>query len=324
MLLAAVDDRLAAAAVACGNTENLACANFNPPGSTDDAEQDFPGSGPLGFDRWDLLYPLAPKPLLVMPSARDCAGTYSPNYISSGRDEFVKLEAVYRVMGHADRLEWFDTPLPHGLAYAFRMAIYNWFLRWLKGAPPVGEEPQVAPEPERTLWVSPGGSVVQAYGGETPFRMLSKRSGAKQAVPLEPLLGIEKTAAPKMSVLARTEFRNVWVEAVEIPSAEGVWLPGYLYRPKAGAVRRVILLLDPAGRGQWQENNLYDTLASRGYAVCALDVRGIGDATPEYGRGAARHGAAHHSEQRYAWSSMILGRPLVGQRGASPSRLLGQ
>ena len=36
MLLAAVDDRLAAAAVSCGNTENIASADFNPPGSTDD------------------------------------------------------------------------------------------------------------------------------------------------------------------------------------------------------------------------------------------------------------------------------------------------
>ena len=65
MLLAAVDDRLAAATVSMGNTENFACANFNPPGSTDDAEQNLVGSGPLGFDRWDLLYPLAPKPLLI-------------------------------------------------------------------------------------------------------------------------------------------------------------------------------------------------------------------------------------------------------------------
>ena len=64
MMLACVDDRLSAAAVSSGNTEDLACANFIAPGSTDDAEQDFIGSGLIGFDRWDLLYPIAPKPLL--------------------------------------------------------------------------------------------------------------------------------------------------------------------------------------------------------------------------------------------------------------------
>src|SRR5207237_5959041 len=65
MLLSAVDDRLAAAVVASGNTENFACAHFNPPGSTDDAEQDLIGSGPVGLDRCDVLYPIAPKPLLI-------------------------------------------------------------------------------------------------------------------------------------------------------------------------------------------------------------------------------------------------------------------
>lgn len=58
MLLAAVDDRLAAAAPSCPNTGNLACADFNPPGSTDDAEQNLLGAAPLGLDRWDLALPV--------------------------------------------------------------------------------------------------------------------------------------------------------------------------------------------------------------------------------------------------------------------------
>src|SRR3954463_9723563 len=47
MFLAAVDDRLAAAVVSSGNTENFACENFHAPGSVDDAEQNFIGSGPV-------------------------------------------------------------------------------------------------------------------------------------------------------------------------------------------------------------------------------------------------------------------------------------
>ena len=103
MLLAAVDDRLAAAVVSCGITENFACANFNPPGSTDDGEQNLVASAPVDFDRWDLLYPIAPKPLLVMVSQRDFFGTYSPNYLTSGIEEFQKLQRVYRTLGHPER-----------------------------------------------------------------------------------------------------------------------------------------------------------------------------------------------------------------------------
>src|SRR4029079_3745852 len=82
MLLSAVDNRLKTAAVFSGNTENVACSNFLPPGSTDDAEQDFVGAGPLGFDRWYVFYPFAPKPLLISISDKDSFGTYSPNYVS--------------------------------------------------------------------------------------------------------------------------------------------------------------------------------------------------------------------------------------------------
>ena len=182
MLLAAVDDRLAAAAPCCGNTENVACANFIPPGSTDDAEQDLIASGPVGFDRWDLLYPLAPKPLLVLVSERDFFGTYSPNYITSGTEEFRKLRAVYETLGHAERIAWYGSPLPHGLSYAMRLQIYSWFGRWLKGdSRPVTVEPETAPEPDSTLYVSESGSVVRSFQGETPFTLLQKHAVAQAA-----------------------------------------------------------------------------------------------------------------------------------------------
>src|SRR3954453_21087890 len=86
MLLAAVDDRLAAAVVSSGITEKFACANFNPPGSTDCAEQDLVCSGPGEFDRWGLLYPSPPKPLLVIVSQLDFFGAYSPNYMASNTE----------------------------------------------------------------------------------------------------------------------------------------------------------------------------------------------------------------------------------------------
>ncbi|MBV8811739.1 MAG: acetylxylan esterase, partial [Acidobacteriaceae bacterium] len=81
MLLSAADDRLAAAAVCMGNTENMIQLPFRSPGTTDDAEQNFVYSGPAGFDRWDLFYPFAPKPMLIWPSDRDFFATYSPDYI---------------------------------------------------------------------------------------------------------------------------------------------------------------------------------------------------------------------------------------------------
>ncbi|HEX8983859.1 MAG TPA: acetylxylan esterase, partial [Bryobacteraceae bacterium] len=196
MLLACVDDRLAAAAVMSGNTENVACAGYNPPGATDDAEQDFVGSGPLGFDRWDTLYPFAPKPLLVSVSAHDFFGTYSPSYISSGREEFAKLHAVYETMGHADRIAWVDTPLPHGLAYDSRLQVYNWLSRWLKAETGrIEQEPPVAPEPDSALLVTESGSVVQSLGSLTPFAMNRRREVRREPAALARIFGADSPSA---------------------------------------------------------------------------------------------------------------------------------
>ena len=324
MLLAAVDDRIAAAAVASGNTENFACADFNPPGSTDDAEQNLIGSSLLGFDRWDLLYPLAPKPLLILVSDKDSFGTYSPQYISNGRQEYAKLERVYEVMGRRGHLAWAATPLPHGLSYYFRVQIYNWFERWLKGSDRVIEsEPAVKPEPDENLWVGATGNTVHDFHSVTPFQLLQRRASEirtpERPVKLEALLGLERPSAnATMTVLARVPSRDIEVQAIEVPSASKVWIPAWLFVPKnPDRSRRMILILDEHGRNQhWREGGLCEELASRGRIACAADLRGIGDLRPEAGRGPAGYEIPHANEENHAWASLILGRPLLGQRVA--------
>lgn len=316
MLLGCVDDRLAAAAVMSGNTENIACAGFNPPGSTDDAEQDFVGSGPLGFDRWDLLYPLAPKPLLISVSDKDFFGTYSPSYLSSGVEEFGKLKRVYERLGRADRLAWTSTPLPHGLSYDSRLSVYNWFSRWLQGnAKRIEQEPPTALEPETALRVSESGSVVRSFGSLTPFAMNRKRLVERKPADLARMLGVEKPPAGiHFSVLGRVPSLEMDIEAVEVASAPNVWVPAWLFLPRKQAARgAVYILLEPDGRARWHEGELYQSLAAEGHAVCVPDLRGIGDLTPESGRGAASYTRDHNNEENYDWASLILGRPMLGQ-----------
>ncbi len=317
MLLAAVDDRLAAAVVCSGNTENFACANFNPPGSTDDAEQNFVGSGPLGFDRWDVLYPLAPKPLLVSVSDKDSFGTYSPNYISSGWEEFQKLRKLYEILGAPDHLAWTSTPLPHSLAYDSRLSVYNWFSKWLKGETRrIEREPPVEPEPDEALWVSTAGNVIRSFGGLTPFQLNRSRKVARRQSDLARLLGAQRPAPGlRMNVLRRVPSRDVDIEAVEVQTAPRVWVPAWVFLPRQkGDTRGAALLLEPSSRSnRWHEGQLYQRLAAAGVPVCVASPRGVDDLTPEFGRGAARYARSHNDEEPYAWASLILGRPMLGQ-----------
>ena len=322
MLLMAVDDRLATAAVSCGNTENFACADFNPPGSTDDAEQDLIASGPVAFDRWDLLYPLAPKPLLVLASARDYFGTYSPRYLASGREEFDKLAKVYTTLGARDRLAWDETPAPHALSYFLRTRIYAWFERWLHGRD-VSEikEPAVSPERDETLWVGKSGNVVRDFGSKTPLALTVERAatlqgGSGDAEMLRRLLAISPPGNAVVAELKRIPSEACDMVAIEVQTAAKVWAPAYVFLPhKQDAAKPLLLIADPRGRSaRWGEGGLYHRLAAAGCPGCAVDVRGIGDLAPEASRGALHYAIGHSSDEAYAWASLILGAPLIGQR----------
>ncbi len=317
MLLACADDRLAAAVVVSGNTENLACADFNPPGSTDDAEQNFLDSGPLGFDRCDLLYPMAPKPVLITVSDKDFFGTYSSQYIASGWEEFKKLKKIYEVLGKPEHLEWGGTPLPHSLDYDMRLLVYNWFNRWLKNdSERIEKEPPTQPEADKELWVSDSGNLVKSLHGQTPFSLNKARNVVKEAVPLERLLRIERSGHARLDELRRVPGMVCDIAAVEVRSEASVWIPAWLYLPhKQDRQKPVLLVLEPGGRNRnWAEGDLYQSVAGEGYPVCAVDVRGVGDLSPEFGRHAPGYARSHYQEEDYAWASLIFGRPLLGQR----------
>jgi dienelactone hydrolase len=322
MLLACVVDRLSAAAVSSGNTEDVACANFNPPGSTDDAEQDFIASGPVGFDRWDLLYPIAPKPLLIEVSAHDFFGTYSPRYLDDGREQYRRLADVYAVLGHPERLAWFSVPLAHSLTYSLRVGIYNWFERWLmKSDRVITEEPPVAPEPDSTLWVGPTGNVTRDFGSLRPFDLIKQcASSMRRDGTNSDWTRILPVASPHAGVdlrtLAGVPLYGAHVSAVEVNTEAEVWIPAWLFAPPSPDPKRPrLLVLDDRGRNAHaHEDGIYHQLARKGQLVCAADVRGIGDTRPEVGRGNPGYTIPHDAEEEFAWASLILGIPLLSQR----------
>lgn len=318
MYLACVDDRINAAAIMSGNTENFAIPEFGAPGSTDDGEQDLIYSAPSGFDRFDCLYPVAPKPLLVAISDKDFFGTYSPDYVQNSWEEFQKLKKVYQTLGKVENLTWSSTPLPHGLSYDSRIALYNFLNRHFKGQDRTTEEPVTKPEPEEMLWATESGSVIKSLKSQTPFQLAQKIvTGKPTPLPLDKLLRLDRQFSQKLTVLKKTtSLRGVEIEATEVQTANKVWTPMWLFLPTdKTATHPLILILEPAGRnGPWHEEELYQMLAGEGFAVAVPDLRGIGDLSPELGNGNPRYAKSHSEEEDYSWASLILGRPMLGQR----------
>jgi hypothetical protein len=119
---------------------------------------------------------------------------------------------------------------------------------------------------------------------------------------------------PRLRELSRVPSRDCDILAVEIPTAERVWAPAWVFVPKQ-TVRRLLIVVEPGGRNsQWMEGGLYQRLAAQGTVVCAPDVRGIGDLRPEYSAGAPDYVGPRENEENYAWASLMLGRSLLAQR----------
>jgi hypothetical protein len=203
-----------------------------------------------------------------------------------------------------------------------RLEIYRWFHRLLQpGAPPVAKEPPVRVETDETLWVTKTGNVVTELHGITPHRMAAQRAAAiatpAQAPNLPALLRLQPASKASIIQLGKVESRHAVAESIEVTSAPGVWVPAWLFLPAAPkqAEDPLIVALEPAGRNaRWNEDSVYQQIAAGGRPVCAPDLRGIGDLNPEFPRHAARHAQPHQQEEHYAWASMMLGVPLLGQR----------
>jgi len=318
MLLAAADDRLSAAAVCMGNIENVIGSPFRSPGATDDAEQNFVYAGPAGFDRWDLFYPFAPKPMLIWPSDRDFYATYSPDYVRNGWNQYRRLKQVYETLDRGDHLAWSDTPLPHALAYDSRMLVYNWFNRWLKGQnSPITEAPTVKPETASDLWATESGSVVRSLNSATPHSLIRAARIRRSPAALEQLLRISRSGEiASVTRIGGVNSRNVQVEALEVASEPTVRLPAFLMvREKISVRKSVLLVFDEIRHDRLWFNPEVDQVLSDGSPViCSAEVRGVGALIPEFSPGAADYESWHEQEENYAWGSLALGKPLVGQR----------
>jgi hypothetical protein len=131
--------------------------------------------------------------------------------------------------------------------------------------------------------------------------------------PLDSLLRLSRGQS-SWKIIARQQTPRVTIEVLEVRSDPVVWLPTWLLTAKDTAPDKpVLLVLDTlASERLWFQPDA--DLAPGSPVVCAADIRGVGALVPEFSPGYADYAAWHKQEENYAWSSLILGKPLVGQR----------
>jgi cephalosporin-C deacetylase-like acetyl esterase len=329
MYLCALEPRIHAAVVVEGHTENLAGADYQPPGAFADAEQNLIGSLKAPLDRGDLLCAFAAKPLLICYTPVDTGTTYSPHYVEGTEEIFEELRNVYGVYRAGDKVALSSSPLPHDYDYFQRRATYQWFGKSLLHGHIDADEADFDDAPESTLWCTSTGQVLTSIGGRAAFqvnldRLRATKTYSDSRLPsrkqvqtdLRELLALPaKSTSMDSSVLSSNTYHGVVLEEFEYRSEPVIRVPGWFIKPASGGPKfPVVLILHEQGRdGVFDEWSLVQQFARNGVAICSIDLRTWGVTKPRLpSAGPLFYGDA--VELAYATVNLSLGAPIIGQQ----------
>ncbi|MGC1784423.1 MAG: acetylxylan esterase [Acidobacteriaceae bacterium] len=338
MFLGALEPRIHAAVAIEGNFANVAGPFYDPPGSISDPETDIVGSLPLRMDRGDLLAAFAPKPLLVCYTKNDEGQTYGPVNTEATVENYDELVRIYGIAGVKEKVALFQGDLPHGMDFFSRRATYGWFNRWFgKMDAGVDEAPYDA-APDEALNATTTGQVSSSFpNGRSVVQLNSDRakqllpasyfsgnaadsSGAREQVrsQLTDLLALPSQKPPlNAQTLSSNIERKRKIEEIQFESEPGVRILGWFVAPQDGAATHPCVLYISNGYADEAvaEPSPFDAIVSRGYAVCAIAVRGTGVSTPRPPKGGpVFYHQAISLEERFAWANLVLGKCVIGQR----------
>ena len=326
--LAALDNRIRAAVVSMGNTENLAQVDVEPPGSADDAEQNIVPALAREIDRADLLYAFAPKPLLMGITLHDAGHTYSPEYVSASLDLLDEYKRAYGILGATDRVALQATTVSHGYVYEMRRATYAWFNRWFDMKNADDSETSQAVESDATLFVTPTGFVTTSLGGETALSLTRQMAdeihtpstlGADQLrLRVRRVLGVDDAREGKVTarVIATIKKPGYRAEQIEIASDREIRTPGWVLTPDTAGARTPTLLYvgESAAWSAIAEDAFAERVCAKGGCrVAVIDVRGRGDCAIGYPQRGRFYFPGRIADEAYlAWFTLMLGKPLLG------------
>jgi cephalosporin-C deacetylase-like acetyl esterase len=296
LFISALDERVRCAVLNEGGSGTRWPLNFKPgtPIGTGDIEQHFFPAAIYGIDLHDIRATIAPRPQL------QTIEYYSPEFNESAH----RLRACYELLGAPESFATDEATDPHDMTMKLRLATTDWFCRWFYNRRGPSLESGVEPEPHKTLYCTPDGSLRYSQQGDTIFSLILKKQAGlpphrdlpaaraeiesyqrETAAKIRELLRFRKVDQPLgVRHLVTTPRRGYRVEKLEFLSEPGIYIPAWVFVPeqsKAGAP--AILYVDEAGKeAEGMEFGALEKLARKGWQVVSVDVRGIGETKPPH------------------------------------------
>ena len=312
--LSALDDRFAVAAPSCYITSWRRLLETIGP---QDAEQCFPGWLAAGLDHADFLAAFAPKPFLMLSAIRD----FFP--IAGARETFGESKRVYALAGVPDHVGMVEADDGHGYSEPRRMAAYEWFDRWLKGAGQQEREPVIAIATEEELNATTTGQVVTSLGGETVHSLNKKRADQFHPGAVTPqqiakrVAFVKPEGALNVRNFGRLEGDGYHIERLVYETEPGITIPALLYLPERAGRKPAVIYA--ASEGKASAGGEAESLVKAGFVVLSIDARGFGE-TRTPGDPTDRPWTRYFGDYNSAMTAILAGRTLVGMRAADVVR----
>ncbi len=310
--LSALDDRIQVAAPSCYITSWRKLLETIGP---QDAEQLL---GPFladGLDHGDFVEVFTGKPYLILSAIRDFFA------IGGARATFHEAQRIYDTAGAGAKIAMFEADDGHGFTKPRRLAAYDWFGRWLKGARDEAPEPLVEIATEQELWCTATGQVATSLGGETVWSLNKRRAEpdrknviarARELSGYEPASGA--VAAQSFGVISRSGYT---IEKLTYQSEPGIAIPALIFLPaavpQAAGKRPAVVYVNGLGKkADAAEGGPIERMVREGHVVLAIDARGFGET-----RSALETGGAFprwFGDYESAQTAFLIGKTLVGMR----------
>ena len=253
-----------------------------------DPEQDiFDFQG--GIDHAGLLALRTPRPTMLALAIKD----FFP--IEGARESFLEAKHLFEVAGAGEAMSKTEADLPHGMSGPLRLGTYPFFDRWLAERKTADKEPEsdkVTVRKSQELWATPDGQV-----------NLTMKSRHLFTVALEQFDGRKKAEKKPLVEVLRLDPANAQ----------------YKIHPLTDGLRGepLLVLVNGNETRDWQEEKEFvAALKDKGFAVVAVDSRGVGKLRPNITlRGNRAYSDPLESiEGNLAANAFLVGKSLAGMR----------
>jgi cephalosporin-C deacetylase-like acetyl esterase len=319
--LMALDDRIAVAAPSCYITtlERL-IATIGP----QDAEQNITGQIAFGLDHADYAALRAPKPTLL------CVGTRDYFDIDGAWASYREAKLLFGRLGHGERVDLFESDEPHGFTQPRREAAMRWMRRWLLSRDDAPTEGSFPIATDAQLQCTSTGQVLSDLHGRSAFDLNAERAKELDAAragrrPRNPRdaawldeirrrIALRAPESPKPPVaLGEVRRDGYTVRKLALSPEPGIMLPALLVVPdKAAEASELEVVVGADRRELFSAGGPVETHARAGHSTLILELRGLGETSPE--APSAKAPGPLGTDSKEAFLSILLDRPLLGQR----------